>query len=267
LSIDPDPFASGGFGDVYHGTLNGSRVCVKRVRVYTRDGLQKVAKAFCQEAVMWKRLNHPNVLPLLGVTIAPLQLISNWMSGGNLPEYLEKHSDADRIGLLRDVAEGLCYLHSCNVIHGDLKGPNVLVDNSGHARIADFGFATVTRSPDSISSTSCRHGHTPRWTSPEILSGGAYSKEADIFSFAMVMIEVFTGVIPFSDGPSSMAMLLIIQGERPSRPTHPTFTENLWSLMQRCWNHDPHSRPKVSDALQILLAPLVSCSFRRSYAI
>ena len=87
---------------------------------------------------MWKRLTHPNVLPLLGVTITPPQLISNWMSGGDLPEYIKKHTDIDRLRLvgippvvfiprliqsqLSDVAKGLCYLHSCNVIHGDLKG-------------------------------------------------------------------------------------------------------------------------------------------------
>jgi len=49
---------------------------------------------------MWKRLTHPNILPLLGVTIAPLQLISNWMSGGDLPEYIEKHSNADLLVLV-----------------------------------------------------------------------------------------------------------------------------------------------------------------------
>ena len=111
---------------------------------------------------------------------------------------------------LSDIAKGLCYLHSCNVIHGDLKGvrrcfkfrfttlltfsqPNILVDNSGNARIADFGLATVTQSLESVHSTSRQQGHTPRWTAPEVLSGGAHSKEADIFSFAMVMIEVCHG--------------------------------------------------------------------------
>ena len=87
---------------------------------------------------MWKRLKHPNILPLLGVTLDPLQLISHWMPGGILPEYLKKNSDVDRLRLvgatpatsapthtyhqLSDIANGLCYLHSCNVIHGDLKG-------------------------------------------------------------------------------------------------------------------------------------------------
>ena len=88
---------------------------------------------------MWKHLRHPNVLPLLGVTMTPkFQLISNWMSGGDLPGYIEKNPDGDRLKLvgvppilftlclphyqLSDVAKGLHHLHSCNVVHGDLKG-------------------------------------------------------------------------------------------------------------------------------------------------
>jgi len=68
--------------------------------------------------------------------------------------------------------------------------PNILVDDSGRARIADFGLATVTQNMDSVRSASRHHGHTPRWTAPEILKEEAtHSKESDIFSFAMVMIE------------------------------------------------------------------------------
>ena len=106
--------------------------------------------------------------------------------------------------------KGLCYLHSRNVIHGDLKGArsflksrftsvltpdqvNVLVDDSGHARIADSGLATVTQNLDSMWSISIQRGHSARWTAPEVLTGGRYSKEADIFAFAMVVIEVRYG--------------------------------------------------------------------------
>jgi len=67
------------------------------------------------------------------------------------------------------------------------------MDDSGHARIADFGLATVTQNLDSIQSATFQQGHTPRWTAPEVWNEGAYSKEADIFSFAMVMIEVRHG--------------------------------------------------------------------------
>jgi len=68
--------------------------------------------------------------------------------------------------------------------------PNFLVDHSGNALLADFGLATVTQNLDSVRSTTHRGGHTPRWAAPEVLTEGTFSKEADIFSFAMVMIEV-----------------------------------------------------------------------------
>ena len=189
------------------------------------------------------------------------------------------------------------------MIHGDLKGvcgrpnssfaaalthvqPNILMDDSGNARIADFGFTTVALNLDSVRSAQGQRGFTPRWTAPEVLKEGPHSRESDVFSFAMVMIEVrhrqrtvcrtlayyhfgstqaFTGVVPLSNSSPPMAMLAIMQNERPPRPTHPTFTENLWILMQRCWDHDPHLRPEVSEALQVLLNPSVSCLFQRSY--
>jgi len=148
------------------------------------------------------------------------------MPGGDLLGYIGKHPDADRLELvggpllclshahsrrqLSDVAIGLCYLHSCNVIHGDLKGvrnrsksrfatvltpgqQNILMDDSGHAHIADFGLAMLTHNPDSIQNATLQGGYTPQWAAPEVLNEGTYGKEADIFSFAMVMIEVRHG--------------------------------------------------------------------------
>ena len=108
---------------------------------------------------------------------------------------------------LSNVAKGLCYLHSCNMVHGDLKGvsgcsnssfatvlmhvqPNILIDATGHARITDFYFTTVATGMDSEPTILSHRGFTPRWTAPEVLDEGPHSKKADIFSFAMVMIEV-----------------------------------------------------------------------------
>ena len=71
-----------------------------------------------------------------------------------------------------------------------LRQPNVLVDEFGHARLADFGFSMVARNLDSIQGDSDCHGFTPRWSAPEVLEHWSHSKEADTFSFGMVMYEV-----------------------------------------------------------------------------
>ena len=68
-----------------------------------------------------------------------------------------------------------------------------------------------------------------------------------------VSIQVFTGVVPFGSDSPVVAILAVVQGRRPPRPTHPIFTASLWTLMQRCWDSDPHVRPDGSEALQILL--------------
>ncbi|KAF9644222.1 kinase-like protein, partial [Thelephora ganbajun] len=193
LNVGPDPFTSGGYSDVYHGTLDGAKICVKRVRALEKGGPQKAVKAMCREALIWKHLNHPNILPLLGVTVAPPQLISNLMPGGTLPQYIREHPDSDRLRLLYDVANGLHYLHSRGVIHGGIKGANILVDDSGHARIADFCEATIVKDGDSVEDDSDIPGHISRWTAPEVLNEETHSKKSDIFSFAMVMIEVRPG--------------------------------------------------------------------------
>ena len=114
LTVDSYAFASGGFGDVYRGTLSGLPVCVKRLRVATPEDIavsyqhchspyvcsRMNQKLFCKEAVMWKSLKHPNILPLLGATISPPQLVSALMPAGDLSKYVLKNPDTNRIGLV-----------------------------------------------------------------------------------------------------------------------------------------------------------------------
>lgn len=174
---------------------------------------------------MWKRLIHPNIVPLIGITLKPLQLISAWMPGGELKDYIAKNPNTNRLRLV-GVPLLLCpmmltpspsYLALLTVLITSTaatwstaisrgcvifstvhltflltsRQPNILVDDAGCPRITDFGLAMVAQNQDSIRSAQGDHGHTARWTSPEILIGeGTYSKEADLFSFAMVMVEV-----------------------------------------------------------------------------
>ena len=78
--------------------------------------------------------------------------------------------------------------------------PNILVEDSGRACIADFGLAKVTKNPNSLQKASSQNGFTARWVAPEVWDQGEYSKKSDTFSFAMVMIEVRRGAIPRESG-------------------------------------------------------------------
>lgn len=251
LHISPEPYASGGYGDVYQGILHGSRVRVKRVRVPHPKYARAAEKAFCKGAITWKRLQHPNVINILGFTVTPLQIVSDWMPNGNLPDYVKKHPGVNVIGLLCDVANGLHYLHSHGVIHREIKGSNVLIDPSGHARITDFGLAKVT-TRENFAMSPFQPEYSPRWAAPEVLREKRYSKASDIFSFAMLMAEVFHGSPPLGHLPGFNAALAIIGGKRPSRPTHPAVTERLWSFMQRCWDDDYNSRPEAAEVSEFL---------------
>lgn len=235
LSISPETVISRGRGEVSQGTLGDSVVCVKRVWM---EGTPNV-NLFYRDAVTWKRLEHPNLVPIFSITTNPFQIVSSWVSGADLLDGV-KNPGADRLGLLSDVAEGLCYLHSRDVIHGDLKGFNILIDNSGHARITNFGLAVVTSR------------RTQRWAAPEVLEGGKDSKKADIFAFAMVMIEAFTGEIPFNTKTGPEVTAAIMSGMRPHQPTHPAFTKELLRLMLNCWSQRPESRMKASQVLGAL---------------
>ena len=144
-----------------------------------------------------------------------------------------------------------------------------MVDTSGNARIVDFGLACIARDPSSIASNSDGRGYTPRWTAPEIFRGEAASRKSDVFSFAMVIFEVrggkpsahqppyplvkvFAGTFPFHDVTGLAVQVKITDGERPRRPNHPSLTDSLWILTQRCWKEGAQDRPEMGEMIKEL---------------
>jgi len=253
------PLYRGGFAEVWKGEHQGRQVAVKVLRVYSTSDFEKIASRFCREVVTWKTLHHPNVLPLLGVTMGvyDFALASEWMKNGNINEFARARPNVNRFELLKDVALGLIYMHGKVVIHGDLKGANILIDQDGHARLADFGLLTIVLDLTNLTvSGSSAEGGMIRWTSPELLDPDRFglkdnkpTRESDCYALGMVIYEVLSGKFPFAPLKDFIVMWKVIEGERPEIPEgveRAWFTGNLWQMLERCWESEPKSRPSIA---------------------
>ncbi|KAJ7816916.1 kinase-like domain-containing protein [Mycena olivaceomarginata] len=244
LRLAGDPVAAGSFGDIWKTQFHRETVCVKVMRVYEEGDIEALLKGFHHEALIWRQLAHPNVLPFLARP--RLCLVSPWMENGNVSSYLKRDpAGCNRLTLVLDVALGLEYLHGLNLVHGDLKGLNVLVTHSGRAVLADFGLSSVvTDSKIAIfSASTVKTGGTTRWQAPELLYGGRTNLASDVYALACVFYEIFTGTIPFSELLEVAVILRVIQGDRPKQ--HPGISASIWNLMMECWETKPSDRPSA----------------------
>ncbi|KAH7903497.1 kinase-like domain-containing protein [Hygrophoropsis aurantiaca] len=256
------PVASGGYGDVYQGDSGGRAVAVKMMQVYGCSTDERIMKAFAKEAVLWAQLSSPHILPFYGVhTIKDrLCLISPWMKNGTLTQYLNKtpRKKIDRISLVSDIAFGLDYLHSFDpqIIHGDLKGANILITDHHRACVADFGLCLLAWNPTpqiTMTASSNNHG-TSLGISPELFNDDeecVYRNCAtDVYAFGCV--QIFNGQPPFFDPHLNKARIDIKESRIPPRPAHRDLDDTLWMLILQCLHKDPLSRPSTSEVAQQL---------------
>ncbi|TDL29171.1 kinase-like protein [Rickenella mellea] len=260
------PVAGGGFADVWKGYFAEKPVALKALRIYKQSVRESVLKEFSHEAVIWRQLKHPNILPFYGVFTGNehferLCLVSPWMDAGNAMDYLKVHPDGNRLSLLSDVAQGLKYLHLFQppIIHGDLKGANIFVSPSLTACLGDFGLARFRESQEStVGATTGNSTGTLRWQAPELLNivdegeSICRSEKCDIYSFGCVCLEIMTGKPPFVEIRRDPAVIrAILDRQTPQRPLENVLErgldDTLWALMQQCWHFDPALRPRSSE--------------------
>lgn len=166
--------------------------------------------------------------------------------------------------LIKGVGEGLRHLHSCEIVHGDLKAENVLVDEDGVPRICDFGMATIVERelPNPITSSLKRGSY--RWMAPERISPRDFSVSSeaartfasDIYSLGMTIYEIMSGGYPFPKDSDLKVMALIMGGERPTHPgleaERRGLGEQLWRFVELCWAAKKESRPTIDELFPAL---------------
>ncbi|KAI5353636.1 hypothetical protein L3X38_006530 [Prunus dulcis] len=242
--------ASGSYGDLFQGSFCGQAVAIK---VLSMEHLNETMREFTQEVYIMRKVRHKNVVQLIGACTKPpkLCIVTEFLSGGSMYDFVHKQTGALSLQfLLRvaiDVSRGMNYLHQNNIIHRDLKAANLLMDDNGVVKVADFGIARV----QAQSGVMTAETGTYRWMAPEVIEHKPYDHKADVFSFGVVLWELLTGKLPYENlTPLQAAVGVVQKGLRPTIPRHTN--PMLMELMERCWQQDPSLRPEFSEIVKML---------------
>lgn len=287
--LGDNPEEHGSFADIWKGEWREKRVGgmgdVKRVALKVlrqcmgADLKGKLLARLKCEVVTWHRLRHVNIAPLYGIVQMPqtLSMVSPWCKNGTITGYLrtEAGAGADRLRLLVQVAKGVAYLHDFKpvVIHGDLKGNNILIDDGGNALITDFGVSKVIEDFSSGSGSTLGasfFGGATRWMAPELIlalvedegKGPELTKWSDVYAFAAVCLEVMTGKLPYPHRTNSHAVTVDkMRGMRPSSGAalgldklgegYVKIEKELWEEVEKCWD-EWYLRPRMAELVSFL---------------
>ncbi|CAG9571544.1 putative protein kinase [Leishmania major strain Friedlin] len=259
----------GSSGEVYeaYDVLTGGKMAVKEMRVGNNDA--KIEQ-FVQEVSTMCNLQHPNIIHYFYCEESKeqkvIRVFMEFAGGGTLQSLLKTKGRleyAELRALLRDVVEGLAYIHSQHYVHGDIKTANVLLSNDGKCKIGDFGTARTVNEGELLY---VMQG-SPLYMSPECMSAGeededgnriGYSFPSDIWSLGCVAMEMATNKPPFAHiktikGPAGLTNFITsltdVPDLSPLFKCHPSIVE----FVSACLNPDPSQRATAQELLQMCL--------------
>ncbi|KAG3294804.1 fibroblast growth factor receptor 1 isoform X6 [Marmota monax] len=272
------PLGEGCFGQVVLAEAIGldkdkpNRVTKVAVKMLKSDATEKDLSDLISEMEMMKMIGkHKNIINLLGACTqdGPLYVIVEYASKGNLREFLqarrppgleycynpshnpeEQLSSKDLVSCAYQVARGMEYLASKKCIHRDLAARNVLVTEDNVMKIADFGLARDIHHIDYYKKTT--NGRLPvKWMAPEALFDRIYTHQSDVWSFGVLLWEIFTlGGSPYPGVPVEELFKLLKEGHRMDKPSN--CTNELYMMMRDCWHAVPSQRPTFKQLVEDL---------------
>ncbi|KAL4257574.1 Protein kinase domain-containing protein [Pleurotus pulmonarius] len=270
VNVETSAKRGGGYADVFRGSYQGKQVALKCLRIFLKGHDRHEAhKAVCREALLWKRVRHKYVLPFLGIdgtSRSPsICLLSPWMTNGTIRDFMKENKDSHLKQHISEIAEGLEHLHGHNIIHGDLRGANILVDAEWHVQIADFGLAVLAET--AFSDESSPATGAVRWMAPELFEPFQDSEEesgrtkaTDVYSFACTCVELSTGRDPFHQNKNSehvrslskAARIDLLSSAMRKYGSKRVVSSGIISVMQQCWGNDPTGRPTMAQVVGML---------------
>ncbi|KAG8594278.1 hypothetical protein GDO81_001142 [Engystomops pustulosus] len=244
-----EKIGEGEFGDVLRGMYMGQPVAIKNIKC------DVTAQNFLAETTTMTHLKHKNLVNLLGVVLHNgLYLVMELMSKGNLVGYLRSRgrNNVPHQQLLRfslDVVQGMEYLEEKRMVHRDLAARNILVSENVEAKISDFGLAKSKLLPEDLSRLPIK------WTAPEALRLNKFSSRSDVWSFGILLWEIFSfGRAPYPKMTIREVLQRVQDGYRMDAPE--SCQPVVFTLMKSCWEEDPSKRPsfkKLREKLEKIM--------------
>ncbi|XP_065910796.1 tyrosine-protein kinase receptor TYRO3-like isoform X2 [Dysidea avara] len=260
----------GAFGLVYESVYTNPKtgtsinVAIKGLKAST--AINEV-EAFLEECCKMKLLDHPNVLPLIGVSIdseyIPAMVLP-YMVNGDVKSYLlsERNSETDvdtfpvnityKIlhKMCYDIANGMQYLRKLHLIHRDLAARNCMVDEDKTVKISDFGFCRDVYVSDYYRLS--KSSRVPvKWMPPESLHDGMYSHQSDVWSYGVTCWEIFSlGRQPYPGVENCDITQYLSEGKRLNKPV--LCSHEMYQIMLSCWKDSPSQRLSFTAIVQTL---------------
>ncbi|KAH7313380.1 kinase-like domain-containing protein [Stachybotrys elegans] len=264
----------GSFGCVYLAlhAVTGELLAVKQVETPSGANSQSDARkksmieALKREISLLRDLRHPNIVQYLGCSSSAdyLNIFLEYVPGGSVQTMLNSYGALPEPlvrSFVRQILTGLSYLHNRDIIHRDIKGANILVDNKGTIKISDFGISKKLEASN-ILGGAANNKHRPSlqgsvfWMAPEVVKQTSYTRKADIWSLGCLVVEMMTGTHPFPDCSQLQAIFKIGGGKAaPTIPEHAS--EDAKHFLAQTFEIDHNLRPSADDLmLSPFLAPI-----------